>query len=81
MISREKSNGIYRKNYLAFGLDSHLSVNNIIELFLKLNGESLWQPNEIMMHLRESDKKFLEAPLFCSFRAERHRKVFFFYTI
>jgi len=32
---------------LAFGLDSHLLVTNIMELFLKLNGEFLRQPNEM----------------------------------
>ena len=35
-------------------------MNNIIELFLKLNGKFLGQPNEIMMHLRKLDKKFAD---------------------
>jgi predicted nucleotidyltransferase len=56
----EVQRDIQKGDYLAFGLDSHLLVSNIIELFLKLNGEFLWQPNEIRMHLRKLDKKFAD---------------------
>ncbi len=56
----EVQRDIQEKNYLAFGLDSHLLVCNIIELFLKLKRESLGQPNEIMIQLRKLDKKFAD---------------------
>ncbi len=46
------------KDYLAFGLDSHLLVSNIIELFLKLNGEFLRQPNEMFKLLNKLDGNF-----------------------
>ncbi|MBI5401293.1 nucleotidyltransferase domain-containing protein [Candidatus Wolfebacteria bacterium] len=45
-------------DYLAFGLDSQLLVNNIIELFLKLKGEFFRQPNEMSGILKKLDKKF-----------------------
>ena len=45
---------------MAFGLDNHLLVSNIIELFLKQSGESLGQPNETMIQLRKLDKKFAD---------------------
>lgn len=45
------------KNYIAFGLDSHLLISNIIELSLKLKGETLRQPNEIKNILSQIDKK------------------------
>ena len=43
---------------MAFGIDSYLLIPNIVELFLKLNGEFLRQPNEIMKVLKKLDKKF-----------------------
>ncbi len=46
------------KDYLAFSLDSHLLVSNIIELFLKLNGEFLRQPNEMFKLLNKLDGNF-----------------------
>ena len=46
------------KDYLAFDLDNHLLVNNIIELFLKLNGEFLRQPNEMFGLLKKLDRNF-----------------------
>lgn len=49
---------VENENYLAFGIDSYLLINNIIELFLKLSGESLRQPNEIYMVLNDVDKNF-----------------------
>lgn len=45
---------------MAFGLDSHLLISNIIELFLKLNGEFLRQPNEMMGVLKKLDRRFSE---------------------
>ncbi|MBF8280530.1 MAG: NTP transf 2 protein [Candidatus Magasanikbacteria bacterium] len=56
----EVQRDIQKRDYLAFGLDSHLLVNNIIELFLKLNGKFLGQPNETMIQLRKLDKKFAD---------------------
>ena len=49
---------IENKDSLAFGIDSHLLVTNIMELFLKLNGEFLRQPNEIKKVLKRLDRKF-----------------------
>jgi len=49
-----------KEDYLAFGLDSHLLVSNIIELFLKQNGEFLGQPNEVVLQLERLDKKFAD---------------------
>lgn len=54
----EVQRDIENKDYLAFGIDSHLLISNIMELFLKLNGEFLKQPNEIMQVLKNLDKKF-----------------------
>lgn len=51
---------IKNKDYLAFGLDSQLLVNNILELFLKLNGEFLQQPNEMTKLLERLDKKLAD---------------------
>ena len=48
---------IKNKDYLAFGLDSQLLVSNILELFLKLKGEFLQQPNETTKLLERLDKK------------------------
>jgi predicted nucleotidyltransferase len=54
----EVQRDIENNDYLAFGLDSHLLISNIIELFLKLNGEFLRQPNEIREVLKKLDRKF-----------------------
>jgi predicted nucleotidyltransferase len=54
----EVQRDIKNHDYLAFGLDSHLLISNIIELFLKLNGEFLKQPNEMMRVLKKLDRKF-----------------------
>ena len=54
----EVQRDIENKDYLAFGIDSHLLVTNIMELFLKLNGEFLRQPNEMMKVLKKIDRKF-----------------------
>ena len=54
----EVQRDIENKDYLAFGLDSHLLISNITELFLKLNGEFLRQPNEMMKILKRLDKRF-----------------------
>ena len=56
----EVQRDIQKGDYLAFGLNSHLLVSNIIELFLKQSGESLGQPNETMIQLRKLDKKFAD---------------------
>lgn len=54
----EVQRDIKNKNYLAFGIDSHLLISNIMELFLKLNGEFLRQPNEMREVLKRLDRKF-----------------------
>jgi len=54
----EVQRDIENKDSLAFGIDSHLLVTNIMELFLKLNGEFLRQPNEIKKVLKRLDRKF-----------------------
>ena len=54
----EVKRDIKNKDYLAFGLDSQLLINNILELFLKLNGEFLQQPNETAQFLKKLDEKF-----------------------
>jgi len=54
----EVQRDIENKDHLAFGIDSHLLISNIVELFLKLNGEFLRQPNEMMKVLKKSDRKF-----------------------
>jgi len=57
----EVQRDIKNKDYLAFGLDSQLLINNILELFLKLNGEFLRQPNRMTKILKRLDKKFLDG--------------------
>ena len=54
----EVQRDIKNKDHLAFGLDSQLLINNIIELFLKLNGNFLQQPNEMTKTLERLDNKF-----------------------
>lgn len=54
----EVQRDIKNKNYLAFGLDSQLLLNNIIELFLKFHEEFLRQPNEMFIVLSKIDKNF-----------------------
>jgi hypothetical protein len=56
----EVQRDIKNKDHLAFGIDSHLLISNITELFLKLNGEFLRQPNEMMGVLKRLDRKFLD---------------------
>lgn len=57
----EVQRDIKNKDYLAFGLNSQLLINNILELFLKLNGEFLQQPNETTIILKRLDKKFINC--------------------
>lgn len=54
----EVQRDIKNKDYLAFGLDSQLLLNNIIELFLKLRGVFFRQPNEMKKFLEKLDKNF-----------------------
>ena len=54
----EVQRDIENNDYLAFGIDSHLLISNIMELFLKLNGEFLRQPNEMMGILKKLDRRF-----------------------
>lgn len=49
---------LQNNDQVAFGLDSHLLITNIIELFLKINGEFLKQPNEMQEMLKKLDKSF-----------------------
>lgn len=44
-------------DYIAFELDSHLLMGNIIELFLKIKGDFLRQPNEMANTINKRDKK------------------------
>ena len=45
-------------DHTAFGIDSQLLINNIVELFLKLHGEFQRQPNEMNKTLSKLDAKF-----------------------
>lgn len=54
----EVQRDIKNNDYLAFGINSHLLISNIMELFLKLNGEFLRQPNEMMEVLKKLDRRF-----------------------
>jgi len=54
----EVQRDIKNNDYLAFGIDSYLLISNIVELFLKLNGEFLRQPNEMTEVLKKIDRKF-----------------------
>lgn len=54
----EVKRDIENKNYIAFGLDSNYLISNIIELILKLNGESFGQPNEMAEILNKMDAEF-----------------------
>ena len=54
----EAQRDMKNKNYLAFGLNSQLLINNILELFFKLNREFLRQPNETVKILKRLDGKF-----------------------
>lgn len=56
----EVQRDIKNKDYIALGLDSQLLINNILELFLKLNREFLQQPNEMAKTLKRLDKKFAD---------------------
>lgn len=44
---------------VAFDIDSHLLINNSIELLLKLSGEYLRQPKEMRIVLEKIDPEFL----------------------
>jgi wobble nucleotide-excising tRNase len=44
-------------DYMAFELHSHLLMMNIIELFLKIKGDFLRQPNEMADTINKRDKK------------------------
>lgn len=57
----EVQRDIKNKDYLAFGLDSQLLMNNILELFLKINKFFFHQPNEMMKILEKLDVKFANA--------------------
>src|SRR3989338_652313 len=54
----EVQRDIKNQDYTAFGLDSQLLLNNIVELFLKLHGGFFSQPNEMFKILSKLDKKF-----------------------
>ncbi|OIP78060.1 MAG: hypothetical protein CO002_01740 [Candidatus Portnoybacteria bacterium CG_4_8_14_3_um_filter_44_10] len=54
----EVQRDIENNDHLAISTDSHLLVTNIVELFLKLNGEFLRQPNEMRKILERLDRKF-----------------------
>lgn len=51
---------IENENIVAFGFDSQLLLNNIIELFLKLHGKFLRQPNEMKDVFEKLDKTFAQ---------------------
>lgn len=54
----EVQRDLKNNDYLAFGLDSHLLLSNILELFLKLHGCFSPQPNEMKLTLYQLDTKF-----------------------
>lgn len=54
----EVQRDIKNHDYTAFGLDSQLLLNNLIELFLKFNGGFFKQPNEISIVLNKLDRNF-----------------------
>jgi len=56
----EVQRDIKHKDYLAVGLDSQLLINNIIELFLKINKEYYRQPNEMFETVNRLDQKFAQ---------------------
>lgn len=49
---------IEKKDYVAFGIDSNLLINNIVELFIKSRGGFLKQPNEMRDELKKLDRAF-----------------------
>lgn len=57
----EISRDIEKNDPIAFALDSNLLVNNIIELFFKLHGEYLRQPNEMSVLLKKIDSNFAKS--------------------
>lgn len=57
----EVQRDIKNKDHLAFGLDSQLLINNILELFLKINKTFFRRPNEMMKILKKLDIKFANA--------------------
>ncbi len=56
----EVQRAIKKQDSIAFGFTSQLLLNNIMELFLKLHGEYLRQPNEMFTVLSTFDKKLAE---------------------
>ncbi|PWB38855.1 MAG: hypothetical protein C3F02_02095 [Parcubacteria group bacterium] len=54
----EVQRDLEKGDYVAFGIDSHLLLTNILEFRLKLSGKFLPQPNEIGSVLRNLDKIF-----------------------
>lgn len=53
----ETQRDIKNKDFIAFGIDSNLLINNVIELMLKLKGAYLPQPNLVANILNKVDKK------------------------
>ncbi|MGE5298040.1 MAG: nucleotidyltransferase domain-containing protein [Acidobacteriaceae bacterium] len=47
-----------KKDWIAFGIDSNLLVNNITELVLKLKGSRIVQPNQMNRQLAKTDRIF-----------------------
>lgn len=47
-------------DWIAFGLDSQLLLNNLLDLFLKINGAFHKQPNETKEILRILDRRFAD---------------------
>ncbi|TSC96457.1 MAG: hypothetical protein Athens071426_490 [Parcubacteria group bacterium Athens0714_26] len=54
----EVQRDVEKEDYFAFGLDSQLLLNNIIELFLKIKGDFLRRPNEMGKAILKLNKKF-----------------------
>lgn len=54
----ETQRDLKNNDEIAFGLDSQLLLNNIIELFLKTHGEYFRQPNEMSAIFEKTDKDF-----------------------
>jgi len=53
----ETQRDVKNNDYFAFGVDSQLLINNIVELFLKINGFALPQPKKISGLLNQLDSR------------------------
>ncbi len=54
----EVQRDLKKKDYFSFGLNSQLLLDNILELFLKMNGDFLRRPNEMNLATLKLDHNF-----------------------